>query len=63
MKCLDCGSYEISWNIERGYAIKTYDEAGNEIDSDFDCQSLNLPVCQKCGGDNLEGPNVKLSRM
>lgn len=54
MKCLDCGSYEISWNIECGYVIKTYDEIGNEIDTDFDYKILDMPVCDECGSDNLE---------
>ena len=54
MKCLDCGSYEIVWQIDNGHVFKSYDEQGNEIDSDVELESLCDPMCDNCGGTNLE---------
>lgn len=53
MKCKDCGSRKISWEIDSGKVVITYDENGNEIDNDFQCDSLNQPICVDCGSVNL----------
>jgi len=54
MRCKDCGSRRISWCIDDGWLDKEYDEAGNVINEDFVCNSLNGAVCAVCGGINLE---------
>jgi len=53
MKCKDCGSYRITWEIDSGYVLQEYDENGQTIDYDFHCDSLNSPECAKCGSRDL----------
>jgi len=54
MRCRDCDSRKISWNIDSGYVIAEYDEEGNQIDFDFHCDSLNQAQCAMCDSTNLD---------
>lgn len=53
MKCKDCGSRKINWEINSGYVVITYNEQGEEIDRDFVCESLVAPDCEECQSTNL----------
>jgi len=53
MKCLDCGSKKITWEIDNGYIIQEYDEEGNCIETDFHCESICSPQCAMCDSVNL----------
>lgn len=59
MYCKKCGSRRISWEIDSGSVVQTYDENGKVIDTDFKCDSLNSPQCAECGSIDLgDGKNV-----
>lgn len=53
MYCKKCGSREISWEIDSGSVVQTYDENGKVTDTDFKCDSLNSPQCAECGSTDL----------
>jgi hypothetical protein len=54
MQCKKCKSRKISWEIDNGQVIYTYDLKGNIIDEDFDCDSLVCPECAECGSTDLQ---------
>lgn len=54
MKCKDCGSSRITWNIDGGSIIQEYDKNGRLIESDFHCDSIDEPKCVLCDSTNLE---------
>lgn len=70
MECAKCGSRNISWEIDAGFVVITYNVQGEEIDRDFKCDSLNSPQCVDCNSvDIIEieksefGPNTTVETM
>ena len=53
MKCLDCGSRKITWEIDSGYIINEYDEDGEVIDHTVCLDGINSPQCAMCDSTNL----------
>ena len=53
MRCKDCGSLLISWELDSGKVITAYDDEGNQVSMHCEIDSITSPICESCGSTNL----------
>jgi len=53
MQCRNCGSRLMSWEIDSGRVLISYNEKGEQTSLHTEIDSINSPMCEVCGSTSF----------